>query len=124
MVQKKSGLKIPFLDLKRQYFAIKKEIDAAIKDVLNSGSYILGENVARFEKEFAQYCGAKYGVGVANGTDALELAFKALEIGKGDEVITTPFTFIATAEAIVSVGAKPIFVDIDLKTYNIDTKKA
>src|SRR3989338_6767825 len=123
MVQKKSGMKVPFLDLRRQYLAIKKEIDAAIQDVLNSGSFILGENVAKFEEEFAQYCGTKYAIGVANGTDALELALRALEIGRGDEVITTPFTFIATAEAIVAVGAKPIFVDIDLNTYNIYTKK-
>ena len=113
-------MKIPLLDLKAQYRSIKTEIDAAVKKVADAQDFILGEEVVSLEKEVAVYCGAKYGVGVASGTDALILALKALDIGPGDEVITTPFTFFATAESISIVGAKPVFADIDPKTYNID----
>ena len=116
-------MKVPLLDLRAQYASIKEEIDSAIKKVLDSGIFILGDNVNSFEREFSGYCGAKYGVGVASGTDALELALRALGIGKGDDVITPPFTFIATTEAIVSVGARPVFADIDPTTYNIDPAK-
>ncbi len=116
-------MKVPFLDLRKQYKSIEKEIDTSIKGVLNSGHFILGENVSKLEEEFARYCGTKYAVGVASGTDALELALLALGIGKGDWVITTPFTFIATVEAIVFVGAEPIFVDINPDTCNIDTEQ-
>lgn len=116
----KDIMQIPLLDLKRQYFDIKKEIDLAIQRVLEAGSFILGENVKALERDFAAFCGTAYAVGVASGTDALELSLKASGIKKGDEVITTPFTFIATAEAICRVGAKPVFADIDLITYNID----
>jgi len=112
-----------FLDLKKQYKSIKKEIDTAIKKVLNSGSFIDGDEVAKFEKEVAKFCGAKYAVGVNSGTDALFLSLKSLGIGAGDEVITTPFTFIATAEVIANLGAKPVFADINPKTFNIDPQK-
>ena len=113
-------MKIPLLDLKAQYQSIKPEVDAAVKKVVDAQDFILGGEVRLFEKEAAQYCGAQYGVGVASGTDALILALRALNIGPGDEVITTPFTFFATAESISIAGAKPVFVDIDPKTYNID----
>ena len=112
-----------FLDLKAQYKSIKKEIDAAIKSVVESGIFIGGPEVENFEKEIAQFCGTKYAIGVNSGTDALLLALRALEIGPGDEVITTPFTFIATAEVISAVGAKPVFVDIEPKTFNINPVK-
>ena len=112
-----------FLDLKRQYKSIKKEIDAAIKEVLNSGEFIGGRVVEEFEKEAAKFVGTKYAVGVNSGTDALFLSLRALKVGADCEVITTPFTFIATAEAIVNNGAKPVFVDIDPITFNIDCSK-
>lgn len=115
-------MKILLLDLTKQYRDIQKDIDSVVKQVLNSGHFILGENVAKFEEEFARYSGTKYAVGVGNGTDALELSLRALRIARGDGVITTPFTFIATAEAITSSGARPIFVDINLDTYNIDVE--
>jgi len=114
---------IPVLDLQEQYFSIKSEIDQAAKNVLASGSYILGKNVAALESEIADYCGVKYGVGVGNGTDALILSLIAFGIEAGDEVITTPYTFFATAEAISWLGATPVFIDIDPKTYNIDVDK-
>ena len=113
-------MKIPILDLTAQYRSIKKEIDAAIMKVVESQSFILGHEVENFEEEAAAYCGTKYAVGVASGTDALILSLRALGIGAGDEVITTPFTFFATAESVSIVGAKPVFVDIDPKTYCID----
>jgi len=112
-----------FLDLKKQYISIKKEIDSAIKRVLDSSVFIGGKEVEEFEQEIARFCGAKYAMGVNSGTDALYLSLKALGIKEGDEVITTPFTFIATAEVIASCGAKPVFVDIDPKTFNIDPDK-
>jgi len=111
---------IPLVDLKAQYDSIRDEIDAAIHRVVQSGQFILGFEVKAFEDEVAAYCGTKYAVGVASGTDALHLALLACGIEPGDEVITTPFTFIATAESIAKCGAKPVFVDIDPKTYNID----
>ncbi|MFA5255535.1 MAG: DegT/DnrJ/EryC1/StrS family aminotransferase [Candidatus Omnitrophota bacterium] len=113
-------MKIPILDLTAQYKSIKTEIDAAIKKVVDSQHFILGPEVEAFENEVAAYCGTKYAVGVASGTDALILSLKALGIGPGDEVITTPFTFFATAESVSLVGAKPVFVDIDPKTYCIN----
>lgn len=116
-------MKIQFVDLKRQYESIKVEINAKINEVLNSTQFILGDNVKAFEEEFAQYCNAKYAVGVASGTDALTLSIEALGIGKGDEVITVPNTFIATVDAISRNNAKPVFVDIDPETYNIDVTK-
>jgi len=116
-------MKIPVFDLTRQYQQIKPEIDKKVKEVLGGGSYILDKNVSLFEEEFAKHCGAKYAIGVASGTDALTLALRALDIGKGDEVITTPFTFVATTEAIHSVEAKIVFVDIDLDSYTIDPQE-
>ena len=111
---------IPLLDLKAQYATIKNEVEVAIKNVVENQDFILGEEVKNLEREVAVYCGTKYGVGVASGTDALILALRALDVGPGDEVVTTPFTFFATAESISIVGAKPVFVDIDPKTYNIN----
>lgn len=111
---------IPILDLKRQYQALKGNLEAAMVRVAEGGRYILGPEVKALESEVAAYCDARFGVGVGNGTDALHLALRALRIGPGDEVITTPFTFIATTEAIGIVGATPVFVDIDPRTYNID----
>lgn len=113
-------MKIPILDLTAQYKSIKSEIDTAIARVVDSQHFILGPEVGAFESEVAAYCGTKYAIGVASGTDALILSLKALGIGPGDEVITTPFTFFATAESISLVGAKPVFVDIDPKTYCIN----
>ena len=114
---------IPFGNLKKQYLSIKSEIDKAIKRVLDSGWFILGEQVGKFEKEFAKYCGVKYCVGVANGMEALQLSLMALDIKKGDEVITTPLSAAATSLAIIQVGAKPVFVDIDPVSFNIDVNK-
>lgn len=111
---------IPILDLKAQYESIKDEINAAMAGVLESTQFILGPAVRDLEQRVAAYCGCQYGVGVASGTDALRLTLTALGIGSGDEVITTPFTFIATANTISHCGARPVFVDIDPRTYNID----
>jgi dTDP-4-amino-4,6-dideoxygalactose transaminase len=114
---------IPILDLKRQYEVIGDEIEENVIKVLRSGSYILGENVRSLEAEMAKYCGVKNVISCANGTDALQLALRALDIGAGDEVITVAFTFVATTEAIGVVGAKPVFVDIDPDTFNMDVKE-
>jgi len=114
------NIHIPMVDFKAQYQSIEKEIDVAIKEVLLSGQYILGPVVKEFEGQVAAYCGLKYAIGVASGSDALILALRALDIGPGDEVITTPFTFVATAHAIVHCGAKPVFVDIEPDTFNIN----
>jgi dTDP-4-amino-4,6-dideoxygalactose transaminase len=111
---------IPPLDLKRQYQIIGAEVNEAVAAVLASGAYIGGPNVLSFEQEFAEYIGTSECVGCNSGTDALYLALKVLNIGPGDEVITTPFTFIATAETISAVGAKPVLVDVDPQTYNIN----
>jgi dTDP-4-amino-4,6-dideoxygalactose transaminase len=111
---------IPMVDLRRQYHALKSEIDAAIGGVLEQTQFILGPNVSKLEEEIAAYHGLPYTVGVANGTDALLLALRACGIGAGDEVITTPFTFIATAEVIAILKATPVFVDICSDTFNID----
>lgn len=116
-------MRVPLLDLKPQYEQIKKEVEEAVKEVLHSGYYILGPNVKALEEEMAAYCGTKYAVGVASGTDALRLSLISLGIGEGDEVITAPFTFVATTEAIVQVGAKPVFVDIEEETFNIEPAK-
>lgn len=114
---------IPMLDVKAQHEPIKEEIKQALKDILDSGQFILGPNVRAFEQEIVSYCNVKHAVGLASGTDALYLCLKALNIKQGDEVITTPFTFIATAEAITYVGATPVFVDIDRLTLNMDVSK-
>jgi len=111
---------IPMVDLRRQYLQLKPEIDAAVLDVLDKTQFILGPNVSELEAEIARYHDVPHAVGVASGTDALLLALRALDIGAGDEVITTPFTFIATAEVLGLLGATPVFVDIDPRTFNID----
>jgi dTDP-4-amino-4,6-dideoxygalactose transaminase len=111
---------IPFLNLKAQHQALKSEILAALSEVLDSTAFAGGAYVTKFEEEFAAYCDAKYGVGVGNGTDALWFALLALGIGPGDEVITVPNTFIATAEAITYCGATPVFIDVDEETYTMD----
>ena len=111
---------IPFVDLKAQYRAIKPEVDAAILSVLESCEFTLGSEVRAFEEEFAAYCQARYGIGVNSGTSALHLALLAAGVGPGDEVITVPFTFIATVSAIAYTGATPVFVDIDPRTFNMD----
>jgi dTDP-4-amino-4,6-dideoxygalactose transaminase len=112
---------IPVLDLKPQYESLKIEIQAAINRVLESGQFIMGPDVKLFEQEVARYLGVRHAITVNSGTDALIIGLKALGIGTGDEVITTPFTFFATAESISNVGAKPIFADINPATFNIDS---
>lgn len=116
-------MNIPMVDLKQQYARIKEEIDNNLLAALEATQFILGPNVQAFEKETAEYLGVSHAIGVASGTDALHLALAAAGIGVGDEVITTPFTFIATAEAIAYVGATPVFVDINRDTYNIDLEQ-
>jgi dTDP-4-amino-4,6-dideoxygalactose transaminase len=111
---------IPLVDLKAQYLSIKVEIDTAIQKVLDSTQFINGQEVKKFEEAFADYCDAKYAIGISSGTDALHLAFLALGVVPGDEVITVAHTFTASAEAIVHCGAVPVFVDIDPRTYTID----
>lgn len=114
---------IPILDLKRQYNQIGKEIENEVIEVLRSGSYILGKHNKGLEEELAEYVGVKHAIALNSGTDALHLALRALDIGAGDEVISVAFTFVATTEAIGIVGAKPVFVDIDKDTFNIDPEK-
>lgn len=115
---------IPMVDLQIQYQQLKSEIDRAIAGVLDTSYYILGPQGQSFETEAAAYLGVKHAIGVASGTDALHLALRAAGLGPGDEVITSPFTFIATAEAVAYVGATPVFVDIDPRTFNIDPELA
>jgi UDP-2-acetamido-2-deoxy-ribo-hexuluronate aminotransferase len=114
--------KMEFFDLKSQYQRLKADIDAGIQRVLDHGQYILGPEVAELEEKLAAFTGAKYCISVANGTDALQIAQMALGIGPGDEVITPGFTYIATAETVALLGAKPVYVDIDPRTYNLDPK--
>jgi dTDP-4-amino-4,6-dideoxygalactose transaminase len=111
------------IDLGRQYKSIKKSIDRAIKNTLEGGSFILGKNGEKLEAEIAKSVGTKFAVGLNSGTDALFLSLKAIGIKKGDEIITTPFSFIATAETIIAADGKPVFVDINPRTFNIDPKK-
>lgn len=111
---------IPFLDLKAQYQSIKSEIDAAVLGVLASGQYILGEEVIRLEQEFADYCNVKHAIAVNTGTSALHLSLLAAGVGPGDEVITVPFTFVATVSAICYTGARPVFVDVEPVTLTMD----
>lgn len=113
-------MKIPLIDLKAQLETLQPAADIAVLKVLHDTAYIMGSEVQQFEREFAAYTHTKHAIGVGNGTDALVIALKALGIGPGDEVITSTFTFFASAEAIAFVGAKPVFVDVDLKTYNLD----
>ncbi len=111
---------VPALDLKSQYQSIREEIDPVVRRVIESQMFIQGAEVAQLEAEVAEYCGASFGIGCASGTDALLLPLMAMEIGPGDEVITTPYTFFATAGSIWRTGARPVFVDIEPETYNID----
>src|SRR3989344_3728376 len=110
---------IPLVNLAKQYQTIKKDTEVQVKKVFSVGNFILGEQVGRFEEEFAKYCGVKYCVGVASGTDALLLSLKVLDIGPGDEVITSANTFISTILPVIYLGAKPVLVDIDPQTYQI-----
>ena len=115
-----ANIKVPSLDLKAQYQSIKPEIDAAIARVLDSGQFVLGPDVAAFEQEFAAYCGASECIALNSGTSALHLALLAAGIGAGDEVITVPFTFVASVAAILYVGARPVLVDIDPRSFTLD----
>ncbi len=114
---------IPLLDLTRQYQPLREPIQAALARVVESQRFILGPDVERFEKRFAEYCGARHAIGCASGTDALELALMAAGIGPGDEVLTVPFTFFATAGAIMSAGARPVFVDVEPDSFNLDIRQ-
>jgi dTDP-4-amino-4,6-dideoxygalactose transaminase len=111
---------VPFLDLKAHHEPIRAELESAIREVIDCNAFAGGPFVAKFEQDFATFCGAPYAIGVGNGTDALWLTLLALGVGAGDEVITAPMTFMATAEAISFCGAKPVFVDIDEDTYTLD----
>jgi dTDP-4-amino-4,6-dideoxygalactose transaminase len=111
---------IPLVDLKAQYQTIKAEIDPAIMAVVESCGFVMGKEMYAFEEEFARYCGVKHGIAVSNGSDALHLALQASDIGPGDEVITVPNTFVATTEAITRAGATIKFVDIDIRTFNMN----
>jgi dTDP-4-amino-4,6-dideoxygalactose transaminase len=113
-------MKVPFLDLQAHHQPIREQLDAAIRDVIDSSAFAGGPFVAAFEREFAQFCGSQRAIGVGNGTDALWLSLLALDVGAGDEVITVPSTFMATAEAISYCGARPRFVDIEEQTYTMD----
>ena len=113
---------IPFVDLKAQYHSIKSEIDAAIQNILETTQFVLGKEVAAFEEEFAAYCQTKQAIGVNSGTSALHLALLAAGIGPGDEVITIPFTFVATVAAIHYTGARPVFVDIEPRSFTMDPR--
>ena len=116
-------MKISLLNLKKQYNYLKKNVEGTISEILDNGAYINGPQTKKFEKKMEEYLGVKYAIGIGNGTDALVIALEALGIGRDDEVITSPFTFFATAEAISVVGAKPVFVDVKLDDFNIDENK-
>ncbi|MEP0765493.1 MAG: DegT/DnrJ/EryC1/StrS family aminotransferase [Fimbriimonadia bacterium] len=116
-------MKVPLVDLNAQHAELRGRLDAALKEVLDSGRFILGPNVQALEQEIAERCGVQYGVGVASGTDALKIALQALGVGPGDEVITTPFTFVATVEVIAQIGAVPVFADIDPATFLLDPER-
>jgi dTDP-4-amino-4,6-dideoxygalactose transaminase len=114
---------VPFVDLRAQYEEVREELEPLVLEVLASGRYTPGEHVRRLEEEIAGYCGVEHGIACNSGTDALRMALQAIGVGKDDEVITTPFTFVATVEAILQNGAKPVFVDIDPRTFNINVEQ-
>ncbi len=116
-------MEIPFVDLKAQYRSIRDQVMQGIDDALSGMQLLLGPNVRAFESEFAEYCQVQHAIGVANGTDALFLALRACGVGRGDEVITVSHSFIATAEAIVLLGAIPVYIDVDPLTYTMDPSK-
>ncbi|MCU1288848.1 MAG: wbpE [Acidobacteria bacterium] len=116
-------MKVPLLDLKEQNQILRPEIEAALGRVLDANGFILGSEVQALESELAEYCGTKYAIGCASGTDALLLALLAFDIGYGDEVITTPYSFFASVSSVTRLGAKPVFVDIDPRTYNLDVSQ-
>jgi len=116
-------IKVPLTNLQIEYRTIKDEIDKAIEKVLSRGNFILGKEVETFEREFAKYCGVKYAVGVSSGTDALELALRVLGISSGDLVVVPTITFYSTAAAVCYVGARPVFVDVELESGNMDVER-
>src|ERR1051325_2927689 len=120
MARSEPNMRVPFLDLKAHHAPLRAEFDRAIGEVIDSNAFAGGPVVAQFESEFAAFCGSRHAIGVGNGTDALWLALLACGIGSGDEVITVPNTFMATAEAITYTGATPVFVDIEDRTYTMD----
>jgi dTDP-4-amino-4,6-dideoxygalactose transaminase len=123
MASQLSTRAIPLLDLRRQFDSIREEVMREVERVIESQRFILGDDVERFERNFAAYSGTEYAIGCASGTDALELALMALDIGPGDEVLTVPYSFFATVGAILTIGAKPVFVDVEPHTFNLDVTK-
>src|SRR3989338_7480347 len=120
---RENAVRVPLFDLKRQFRSIEPEIMRSIRDIFKNQRFVLGPYGEKLEREIARFVGVPYAVGVANGSDSLYLALLALGVGPGDEVVTTPFTFFATAGAVSRVGARPVFVDIDPRTFNIDPAK-